>query len=38
MNYQTDAQKIWEKSHKTFVDKFIQHILNNLLVPEHTSH
>lgn len=29
--------KIWEKSHKTFVGKFIQYILNNLLVPEHVS-
>ena len=38
MNYQTDVQKIWEKSHKTFVGKFIQCILNNLLVPEHMSH
>lgn len=37
MNYQTDEQKIWEKSHKTFVGKFIQYILNNLLVPEHMS-
>ena len=37
MNYQTDEQKIWEKSHKTIVGKFIQYILNNLLVPEHMS-
>lgn len=32
-----NAQKIWKKSHGTFVGKFIECILNNLIVPNEVS-
>ena len=32
-----NAQKIWKKSHGTFVGKLMQYILNNLIVPDEVS-